>query len=88
MPKLDGTGPRGTGSMTGRGLGKCRTGIRSGRTEGIQSNVQVPEGAVQMGDPEDQLIKQTPFYGAGRGGMPCGCGNGRRFGGNQYCRRG
>jgi len=69
--------------MNGRGFGKCRTEFGSGRAEDIQSNVQVPEGAVQMGDPEDQLIKQTPFYGAGRGGMPCGCGNGRRFGGGR-----
>jgi len=24
MPKLDGTGPKGKGPMTGRGLGNCR----------------------------------------------------------------
>ena len=26
MPQLDGTGPRGEGKMTGRGLGNCDTG--------------------------------------------------------------
>ena len=27
MPDLDGTGPRGKGSLTGRGLGKCLRGV-------------------------------------------------------------
>ncbi|MCF7835584.1 MAG: DUF5320 domain-containing protein [Candidatus Marinimicrobia bacterium] len=29
MPRLDGTGPRGEGSQTGRGRGDCRVGFRS-----------------------------------------------------------
>jgi len=33
MPRLDGTGPRGQGSMTGRGLGFC--GSRYGRGYGL-----------------------------------------------------
>jgi len=85
MPRLDGTGPCGTGSMTGRGFGKCRVG--PGRTEVVSSTVQAPEGAVQPGEYQGQ-ISQVPFYGAGRGGMPCGCGNGRRFGGGRGCRQG
>ena len=31
MPNLDGTGPRGNGSMTGRGLGRCGRGYGRGR---------------------------------------------------------
>ncbi len=31
MPWFDGTGPRGMGSMTGRGLGPCGYGFRRGR---------------------------------------------------------
>jgi len=30
MPKLDGTGPAGQGSMTGRGMGSCGGGMRRG----------------------------------------------------------
>ncbi len=30
MPKLDKTGPRGQGPMTGRGLGSCGQGLRRG----------------------------------------------------------
>lgn len=30
MPKFDRTGPRGTGPMTGRGLGPCGGGLRRG----------------------------------------------------------
>jgi len=30
MPKYDGTGPEGLGSMTGRGLGPCGCGLRRG----------------------------------------------------------
>jgi hypothetical protein len=31
MPKLDKTGPAGQGTLTGRGLGLCGSGIRQGR---------------------------------------------------------
>lgn len=86
MPGLDGTGPRGMGSMTGRGFGKCQ--VVPGRTEVVPSTVQAPEGAVQPGEYQGQFISQAPFYGAGRGGMPCGCGNGRRFGGGRGRRQG
>ncbi|MDD3436772.1 MAG: DUF5320 domain-containing protein [Candidatus Gastranaerophilales bacterium] len=30
MPRGDGTGPRGMGPMTGRGLGNCSPGVRRG----------------------------------------------------------
>ncbi|MPL93462.1 hypothetical protein SDC9_39590 [bioreactor metagenome] len=85
MPGLDGTGPRGMGSMTGRGFGKCRG---TGQTNGVVSIEQAPYGAVQPGESQTQSAVRAPFYGAGRGGIPCGCGNGRRFGGGRGCRRG
>jgi len=31
MPQFDGTGPMGSGSKTGRGLGPCKTGKTPGR---------------------------------------------------------
>lgn len=34
MPRLDGTGPRGMGPMTGRGLGPCGYGYGRGRGMG------------------------------------------------------
>lgn len=34
MPRLDGTGPRGQGPMTGRGLGPCGGGYGHGRGMG------------------------------------------------------
>ncbi|HKM41064.1 MAG TPA: DUF5320 domain-containing protein [Methanocorpusculum sp.] len=81
MPRLDGTGPQGMGSMTGRGFGKCQ--VRPGRTEVVLSTTQAPEGAVQPGERQDQLTPQAPVYGLGRGGIPCGCGRGRGFGGGR-----
>ena len=35
MPGQDGTGPRGLGSMTGRGLGPCGCGMRRGFGRGF-----------------------------------------------------
>ena len=34
MPRLDGTGPMGQGSMTGRGMGNCRPQMRRGLGQG------------------------------------------------------
>jgi len=45
MPRLDGTGPQGQGSKTGRGLGKCVDGQgrvdtrHNGRGLGLRRNV-------------------------------------------------
>lgn len=30
MPRRDGTGPTGNGAMTGRGMGKCLSGVNAG----------------------------------------------------------
>lgn len=35
MPRQDGTGPNGQGSMTGRGLGPCGRGMRRGFGRGM-----------------------------------------------------
>ena len=35
MPRLDGTGPEGKGSMTGRGMGSCNTGNPNGIGRGM-----------------------------------------------------
>jgi len=47
MPGFDGTGPRGAGSMTGKGLGPCGRGFRRGYSRGFgyrywQSNAFEP----------------------------------------------
>lgn len=86
MPRFDGTGPCGTGSMTGRGFGNCR--VAPAQTEVAPSAVRTPESVVRMGEYGPQSNLQAPIYGAGRGGMPRGCGNGRRSCGNQFGRRG
>jgi len=86
MPGLDGTGPRGTGQIAGRGLGRCRFGPVL--PDVVPSQAQVPKGARQTGENPDQVMPQAPLYGAGRGGISYGCGKGRAFGGGHGCRRG
>lgn len=39
MPRRDGTGPRGTGSMTGKGAGLCATGAGNGMGSGAGSGM-------------------------------------------------
>ena len=41
MPGIDGTGPFGQGTLTGRGLGRCGMGIRSGFGRGLGLRRQV-----------------------------------------------
>jgi hypothetical protein len=83
MSGMDGTGPRGMGSMAGRGFGRCRFGPV--QPEAAPSPAQVSEGAVTPGEKTDHLPIQAPQYGAGRGGIPCGCGKGRVFAGGRRC---
>ena len=66
MPGLDGTGPQGFGSRTGRGLGVCGS-VTYGQGQVTSNQWNVPQG---------------PVYGLGRGGLPYGrgMGFGRRFG--------
>jgi hypothetical protein len=64
--------------MTGRGFGRCRFGWA--RRESINPPGKTQEGGVpQEGQPVPQPREtgaQKPMYGAGRGGMPWGCGLG------------
>jgi hypothetical protein len=42
MPRMDGTGPMGAGSMTGRGLGlACRRGLGRGRGRGFDCSLAI-----------------------------------------------
>jgi len=34
MPKMDGTGPEGKGTRTGRGLGRCKENATTGKSPG------------------------------------------------------
>ncbi len=86
MPGLDGTGPRGTGQVAGRGFGRCRFGPVN--PEVIPSPAQALEGAGQPGETTERIFPQEPLSGAGRGGIPYGCERGHAFGGGRHCRRG
>ncbi|NLB00810.1 MAG: DUF5320 domain-containing protein [Methanomicrobiales archaeon] len=71
MPGFDGTGPRGTGPMTGRRMGRCAPSPVEGTPTGEETAapVQPPQG-----------------YGLGRGGIPRGCGRGFGGGRGRRCR--
>ncbi|MCK9581499.1 MAG: DUF5320 domain-containing protein [Methanoregula sp.] len=75
MPRMDGTGPRGMGQITGRGFGRCRSG--PAQPEAEPSTVTAQESVVLPGENQETIAVQVPRFGAGRGGMPCGCGRGR-----------
>jgi hypothetical protein len=47
MPNFDGTGPRGNGPKTGRGLGNCLNKNSTSKTEDIKTNIY-----------ESQLLKK------------------------------
>ncbi|MBP2133753.1 hypothetical protein J2128_001707 [Methanomicrobium sp. W14] len=68
MPGFDRTGPRGCGRMTGRRLGQCSRDL----TE------KISESGEETGIPETSPIENPDnvVYGAGRGGVPYGCGQG------------
>ena len=88
MPGLNGTGPFGQGQMTGRGFGRCR--FIQARPEPAMSPIEAPESAehaaAQSGEMQNKTGAQAPFYGAGHGGIPYGCGRGRVFaGGRRRC---
>lgn len=83
MPGLNGTGPQANGPMSGRGCGRCRT---------IGAPAQEPAIAVQQAGEEggaaisQETVQNNPVFGRGRGGVPCGCGQGFRFGGGRRLR--
>ncbi|HDR73327.1 MAG TPA: hypothetical protein ENN85_05410 [Methanoculleus sp.] len=70
MPGYDGTGPRGQGPMTGRGMGYCNP-------------ANAPQtGTAEPGTGYAPAYRY-PVYGVGRGGLPRGGGMGRCFGGGR-----
>ena len=83
MPGLNGMGPQGTGPISGRGFGRCRT---------VAAPAQEPAAPVQQanegGEPAmtQDPVQNIPVYGRGRGGIPCGCGRGFGFGGGRHLR--
>ena len=81
MPGFDGTGPQGRGPMTGRAFGKCRPVYQAERQPVVfsgESPLPVQSENVPVSIPPVQ--GQTPVYGVGRGGIPCGGGRGFAYG--------
>ena len=70
MSNQDGTGPRGEGPLTGRGMGYCVVPLVNGRLP-VRPNFNAPMPFYPCG--------------RGRGLIPCGpYGRGRGFGRNRY----
>lgn len=81
MPAFDGTGPRGLGSRTGWGLGRCPLPAQN-TTVQTDVNATAPAQGPVQGQPVQGFIPgQIPVYGVGRGGIP-------RGGGGGFCRGG
>lgn len=70
MPRLNGTGPNGMGTMTGRGMGACAGGKGDGTGVGDRVGAGVGAGAGGRGG----------YAGLGFG---CGCGRGAHRGGGR-----
>jgi hypothetical protein len=80
VPGFDGTGPRGQGPMTGRGMGYCAV--------PVQGTAQQPAGGLQLPvRPAGPLYRGMPGRGLGRGRGP-GWGRGRARGGRRGGGRG
>lgn len=61
MPRIDGTGPMGNGTMTGRGLGTCGNGIRIGNCGrrkgfGFWGSFRSPKNQIQSLEEEEKMI--------------------------------
>ncbi len=78
MPGFDGTGPLGRGPMTGRRFGKS-TLAQPEKQQDPSSGENQPITTGNFPVYQQQGQGQTPVYGVGRGGIPCG--GGRGFGG-------
>ncbi|WAC05535.1 MAG: DUF5320 domain-containing protein [Methanoregula sp.] len=80
MPGFNGKGPQGTGPMSGRGFGRCRTMTAPEQEPAapLQQAYEGNESAITQGS-----IQNIPVYGRGRGGVPCRCGRGFGFGGGR-----
>ena len=67
MPRFDGTGPDGEGSMTGGARGNCAPGTRSAQTPMVGGNAQ----------PQGLFARFGRRLGFGRRGMRNGGGRGQ-----------
>jgi hypothetical protein len=76
MPGFDGSGPRGQGPMTGRGMGYCNP------ADATQTGAADPRAGYAPAQ-QRPVYGNAPVYGVGRGGMPRGGGMGRCFGGGR-----
>lgn len=83
MPGLNGMGPQGTGSMRGRGFGRCLMVAAPAKESSIPVQQADEGGEPAMSQSSAQNI---PVYDRGRGGIPCGCGKGFGFGGRRLRR--
>jgi hypothetical protein len=83
MPGLNGTGPQANGPMSGRGFGRCRK-IVAPSQESVAPVQQVNEesGTALL----QKSVQNTPIFGRGRGGVPCGGGRSFGFGGGRRLR--
>ncbi|MCX6696249.1 MAG: hypothetical protein NTV84_01550 [Methanoregula sp.] len=77
-------GPQGTGPMSGRGFGRCRT-VAAPAQEPAAPMQQANEGGEPAMTTQDP-VQNIPVYGRGRGGIPCGCGRRFGFGGGRRLR--
>lgn len=59
MPGFDGTGPRGEGPMTGRGLGNCRISPNTGKVTAPKSRSRIPRGRGRGRGPRRSLIRSS-----------------------------
>ena len=69
MPAFSGTGPRGQGPLTGRGLGSCKPEF----TPEMKDKKDDEEFKEDINYPK---TGPRPVYGLGRGGLPRGGGRG------------
>ena len=66
MPRQDGTGPQGMGSLTGRGFGPCKQGTvvqrcfrRFGAGRGFRWRTQIPAETVELSKTEKKKILEA-----------------------------
>jgi hypothetical protein len=76
MSGLNGTGPQGSGPMSGRGFGRCRM-APVPTQDAIPAQPDHDENGPAM---SQGSLQNIPVYGRGRGRIPCGCGRGFGFG--------